>query len=1030
MHGAKLRSSATGSRDAAIRPLPEEVAVRIKSSAIITSLENVVVELFKNALDAGSRRIDITVDFGRGACTVEDDGWGISPAEFLGTGGLGKPFHTSKNQATTDHHGGEGTFLASLAAMSILKITSHHHTNRSTTTLIFQHGRPAARLVPAPAQHQLLNRDHGTKVEIHDLFGNMPVRVKQRGMGTTNQVEHGREWESIRRKLTGLLLAWHSIVDVTIMASDSNRKITVKSKRAAPEGVAEDYRPSKPFDVGGICSLLSQAGYIEANTWDTWIKTSARTPFITIRGAFSLQPVESKRTQFISLGIQHLDADSSATSLYDEVNRIFALSSFGNLGVSSDNEDVKGRKVNDRRYKIDGHTKKQIRGTGKGVDRWPMFIIRIHLQEDMSRRFLSRGGPEQQSGLASIVKVLGALVTGFLSDHHLRPRMCRKRRRLVGTRRSGSSSVASGSASSPTVPKRQPKDAEIGTRASKVSNDTAYNRDLRGYTVQMPKFGVDRALYIDEGMSKWSRIKSGTHRVVGDRLAASDDPLKKGGHVSGSTPSLEIRKAYQTSDPRVFQASDQRSDDGCLDAQDTPEVHDSENPKHDDIEAVQDGDRDDTFTWTNPMTKEIISVNSRTGLAVPCPQRPRSSAAGSQLSATFASPAVSGSCGNTKLSRCTSTPSIPKAGSWLRNFLEGWENPIFAPSMEQGIPQASLEGPNSEASVTFPSGRHRCSHNHVERTFSTASAAVSSRLSKIGIGKAKLVSQVDRKFILILAEASPQNVTQEQTSTVNDQQILVLIDQHAADERIRVENLLAGLCASPSPDTLRVTSSFLHKPAVETTLLSTPLCFQIKNQEYSMFTTHAQHFAQWGVLFDLHPPCTVPISPETAPCKITIKALPPVIAERCRLEPRTMIELLRKEVWRREEDGTRTTVACVDRSETEPAELVNDEDTTDWVTQISTCPQGILDMVNSRSCRSAIMFNDELNNEECQTLVQRLARCKFPFQCAHGRPSMVPLVAFGDGLAGTEGFLTGGNGLRETDEADEGFAEAWKKWKG
>lgn len=94
MHGAKLRSSATGSRDAAIRPLPEEVAVRIKSSAIITSLENVVVELFKNALDAGSRRIDITVDFGRGACTVEDDGWGISPAEFLGTGGLGKPFRT------------------------------------------------------------------------------------------------------------------------------------------------------------------------------------------------------------------------------------------------------------------------------------------------------------------------------------------------------------------------------------------------------------------------------------------------------------------------------------------------------------------------------------------------------------------------------------------------------------------------------------------------------------------------------------------------------------------------------------------------------------------------------------------------------------------------------------------------------------------------------------------------------------------------------------------------------------------------
>jgi DNA mismatch repair protein MLH3 len=49
-------------------------------------------------------------------------------------------------------------------------------------------------------------------------------------------------------------------------------------------------------------------------------------------------------------------------------------------------------------------------------------------------------------------------------------------------------------------------------------------------------------------------------------------------------------------------------------------------------------------------------------------------------------------------------------------------------------------------------------------------------------------------------------------------------------------------------------------------------------------------------------------------------------------------------------------------------------------------------MLNSRACRSAIMFNDELSKEQCQTLVSNLASCKFPFQCAHGRPSLVPLV--------------------------------------
>lgn len=31
------------------------------------------------------------------------------------------------------------------------------------------------------------------------------------------------------------------------------------------------------------------------------------------------------------------------------------------------------------------------------------------------------------------------------------------------------------------------------------------------------------------------------------------------------------------------------------------------------------------------------------------------------------------------------------------------------------------------------------------------------------------------------------------------------------------------------------------------------------------------------------------------------------------------------------------------------------------------------------------MFNDELNIEECSTIVKKLSICNFPFQCAHGR---------------------------------------------
>ena len=75
-----------------ILPLPPEVAAQIKSSTTITSLATLVLGLLANSLDADAQRVDISVDLGRGAASVEDDGNGIPPKEFGESGGLGKPF--------------------------------------------------------------------------------------------------------------------------------------------------------------------------------------------------------------------------------------------------------------------------------------------------------------------------------------------------------------------------------------------------------------------------------------------------------------------------------------------------------------------------------------------------------------------------------------------------------------------------------------------------------------------------------------------------------------------------------------------------------------------------------------------------------------------------------------------------------------------------------------------------------------------------------------------------------------------------
>jgi DNA mismatch repair protein MLH3 len=78
------------------------------------------------------------------------------------------------------------------------------------------------------------------------------------------------------------------------------------------------------------------------------------------------------------------------------------------------------------------------------------------------------------------------------------------------------------------------------------------------------------------------------------------------------------------------------------------------------------------------------------------------------------------------------------------------------------------------------------------------------------------------------------------------------------------------------------------------------------------------------------------------------------------------------------------------------------------------------------------MFNDVLTKEECQRLVEGVAETVFPFMCAHGRNSMVPLVYLdgeieGDQRRVEEGGIQGGFGANE--ERGEEFGAAYRKWR-
>lgn len=57
-------------------------------------------------------------------------------------------------------------------------------------------------------------------------------------------------------------------------------------------------------------------------------------------------------------------------------------------------------------------------------------------------------------------------------------------------------------------------------------------------------------------------------------------------------------------------------------------------------------------------------------------------------------------------------------------------------------------------------------------------------------------------------------------------------------------------------------------------------------------------------------------------------------------------------------------------------------------------PPALDRVLASRACRHAIMFGDQLTMAQCRKLLRQLSKCDFPFICAHGRPTMVPVVDF------------------------------------
>ena len=162
-----------------------------------------------------------------------------------------------------------------------------------------------------------------------------------------------------------------------------------------------------------------------------------------------------------------------------------------------------------------------------------------------------------------------------------------------------------------------------------------------------------------------------------------------------------------------------------------------------------------------------------------------------------------------------------------------------------------------------------------------------------------------------------------------------MFDQHAVDERVKLEEYMSQLLSRR-----------------DVLLVSPSMHVQLTTLEVYTLLTNPHVVEQWGFLMHEH---------DGSDDVVCITTLPQVIHDRLLKDPSLLRDIIRE---------------CVAA----------------YTQNSSHTPPTLLSLVNSKACRNAIKFGDVLSNEEAQSLLDTLLHTKNPYQCAHGRPTLYPVL--------------------------------------
>ena len=171
-----------------IQRLPSALVDQIAAGEVVERPASVVKELVENALDAGSKRLRVDLrDGGRALVAVSDDGSGMSPEEAR----LAVERHaTSKVRSADDLRriatfGFRGEALPAIASVSRFRLRTRRRGAPEGFELRIDGGELVdARTAAGP---------EGTRIEVADLFANVPARRKFLKTATT-EWGHAADW--------------------------------------------------------------------------------------------------------------------------------------------------------------------------------------------------------------------------------------------------------------------------------------------------------------------------------------------------------------------------------------------------------------------------------------------------------------------------------------------------------------------------------------------------------------------------------------------------------------------------------------------------------------------------------------------------------------------------------------------------------------------------------------------------------------------------------------------------------------------